>query len=402
MNRHPQEREGALALPRVDARAARFDSVIMLSPFPWDGPWHTPHYFATQLSSVLPVVYVEPSPGWDPRLPGFKVGPLLRGRRIAAPSNQLYVVRPPRLPLVRFHSVQQVSERSYLDVVREASVTYGLGRPLCWATYYQGVMRHLQVLEAERFVYHCLDYFDDPEEAQLAERADVVLAVSRPLKERQRRRNRQAFFVPNGVAMEWVNGATPPVSTVGSARRRTIGFVGTLNKNIDFPLLLTIARRLPDVTLRIVGPVVSKLAPAQQNALETLKSLPNVEMLGFRAPQDLFAYIADFDVCLLPFLDNDWISHSDPIKFYQYLALGKPVVATRVPAVVRYRRLCYPAASPAAFVASIEAALAESDELSAPRKRVAAVHDWKRLARRAYKLVNASTRSRDAERRTRA
>ena len=384
----PQE---SLALRAVEERGADFDSVIMLSPFTWDGPWHTLHYFATHLSAKLPVVYVEPSPSWDPRVPGFKVGPLLRGRRVVAPSDRLYVVRPRRLPLERFSSIQQASERSYLDLVRDVSDTYGLHRPLCWATYYDGVVRHLQLLGARPYVYHCLDYFDHPEEARLAEEAQVVLTVSRPLKERQRTRNPRAYFVPNGVAMDWLTPAVNAPRPV-AVRRKTVGFVGTLNRNVDFELLLATARRLPDVTLRIVGSVVSKLTQAQQEALETLKGLPNVQMLGFRPPRELFGHIAKFDVCLLPFLDNEWISHSDPIKFYQYLALGKPVVTTPVPAARRYRALCYVAASPAAFAASIDAALGESHDHFERRQRVAATHDWKRLVRRAYKLVGTSMR----------
>ena len=384
---HTREPGGTPTLAATDVRAAGFDSVIMLSPFPWNGPWHTLHYFATQLSRRMPVVYVEPSPSWDPRVPGFKVGPLLRGRRIVARSDRLCVVTPQRLPLERFEPLHQASERSYLEVIHDACATYGVRRPLCWATYYQGVVRHLQLLEAEHYVYHCLDYFDHPEEASLAERADIVFAVSRPLKERQRARNPRVFLVPNGVAMDWLTPGTVAAPTNDLARRRTLGFVGTLNRNVDFGLLLATARRFPDATLRIIGSVVSKLSPAQQNVLETLKSLPNVQMLGFRPPQELFAHIAKYDVCLLPFLDNEWISHSDPIKFYQYLALGKPVVTTPVPAALRYRELCYVASSHAAFLASIEAALGESDGQWALRKRVAAVHDWKRLARRAEKLV---------------
>ncbi len=381
----------SVALGSADERLADFDSVIMLSPFPWDGPWHTLHYFATHLSAKLPVVYVEPSPSWDPRVPGFKVGPLLRGRRVVASNAGLFIVRPQRLPLERFSSIQQASERSYRDLVRDVSVTYGLQRPLCWATYYDGVVRHLQLLGARRYVYHCLDYFDHPEEARLAEDADIVLTVSRPLKERQRARNPRAYFVPNGVAMDWL---TPAVNAprAASERRKTVGFVGTLNRNVDFELLLATARRLPDVTLRIVGSVVSKLTQEQQVALETLKRLSNVQMLGFRPPRELFGHIAKFDVCLLPFLDNEWISHSDPIKFYQYLALGKPVVTTPVPAARRYRGLCYVAASPAAFASSIDAALGESQGDAELRRGVAARHDWKRLVKRAYRLVDISMR----------
>ena len=359
----------------------------MLSPFPWNGPWHTLHYFATHLSNMLPVVYVEPSPAWNPLDPGFKVAPLLRAGRIVERRDRLIVVRPYRMPLERFPRLHLASERTYLGLVGDALATHGLRRPLGWATYYRGVERHVQMLGAQRYVYHCLDYFDRQEETHLAENADVVLAVSRPLRERQRVRNPRTFLVPNGVAMDWVTDVSLAPTPEPRGRSRTLGFVGTLNRNIDFGLLLRIARRFSDATLRIVGPVVSRLMSHQKEALDTLARLPNVEMLGFRQPTKLFADIATFDVCLLPFVDNHWISHSDPIKFYQYLALGKPVVTTPVPAAVRYSKLCYVADSPAMFISSIEAALAESADRAPLRTRVAAAHDWRRLVKRGYRLV---------------
>ena len=116
---------------------------------------------------------------------------------------------------------------------------------------------------------------------------------------------------------------------------------------------------------------------AGQRALETLRTLPNVHLLGRKRIEDVPRYIAACDVCLLPYQINEWTRNIDSLKLYEYLACGKPVVATDVPAARRFSEVVRIAASREEFVASV-ATVQEKDDPTrqAKRRSIAARQTW--------------------------
>jgi glycosyltransferase involved in cell wall biosynthesis len=109
--------------------------------------------------------------------------------------------------------------------------------------------------------------------------------------------------------------------------RPVAGYVGVVDERLDVQLLHDLAERLPDWTLRIVGPV-AKIDQAD------LPRTPNVEYLGLTPYEELPAVMAGFDVALMPFALNEATRSISPTKTLEYLAAGLPVVSTRVPDVV--------------------------------------------------------------------
>ena len=109
--------------------------------------------------------------------------------------------------------------------------------------------------------------------------------------------------------------------------RPVAGYVGVLDERLDLELLGEMARRLPDWTIRVVGPV-AKIDHAD------LPAGPNLEYPGMARYEDLPAVMAGFDVALMPFALNDATRSISPTKTLEYLAAGLPVVSTRVPDVV--------------------------------------------------------------------
>ena len=119
-------------------------------------------------------------------------------------------------------------------------------------------------------------------------------------------------------------------------------------------LIEGVARLRPEWHLIMIGPVV-KIDPA------TLPRHPNIHYLGQKAYSELPAYIAGWDVAMLPFALNDSTRFISPTKTPEYLAAGKPVVSTPIRDVVRpygEMNLVYIARTPEEFVECIEAALA--------------------------------------------
>jgi glycosyltransferase involved in cell wall biosynthesis len=137
---------------------------------------------------------------------------------------------------------------------------------------------------------------------------------------------KRAVFLDHGVDLEHFR-AVPreeqPADVRDLARPR-IGFFGGLDDYIiDFGLLERVATEFPDASLVLIGDATC--------SMERFRRLSNVHWLGFQPYEKIPGYGSAFDVALMPWLDNTWIHHSNPIKLKEYLALGLPVVTIDFP-----------------------------------------------------------------------
>jgi glycosyltransferase involved in cell wall biosynthesis len=159
------------------------------------------------------------------------------------------------------------------------------------------------------------------------------------------------------------------------------GYVGAINEKVDLALLAEVARRCLDWSLVLVGPV-RVTEEESRRALQRLQAMSHVRFLGRKSVADVPRYIDACDVCLLPYRVNEWTRNIDSLKLYEYLACGKPVVATDVPAAQRFTHVVEVATSEAEFIAQMKSAV-EKDDPAARRKRrsIAAQNTWEqRLA----------------------
>jgi len=208
-------------------------------------------------------------------------------------------------------------------------------------------------------VYDCMDAYHafpnasghlrEMEEALVA-KADRVICSSDYLGAR---------FRGLGATVEVIHNAASPDDYAGArgksprGERKVAGYIGCLTEWVDTALLAEAARRLPEVDFVIVGePEVD---------VGDLEALPNVTLTGEVPYGDLPGHMARFDVGLLAYGMNDVNVASDPVKIYEYLAAGKPVVATRTPEIERLGELVELSDDAEGFVANIGRALAEDD-----------------------------------------
>ena len=160
--------------------------------------------------------------------------------------------------------------------------------------------------------------------------AEAVFAVSRPLLEELRERRADAEYLPNGV--EFDRFAAPPDASllpdeiVRSVGRPSAGYVGALARWVDSELLLELARLRPDWDFFLVG-------EALDDSFDRLESArtPNLHLLGPRPYRAIPTILSTFDAGLIPFRIGSEGSNASPIKLYEYLAAGLPVVATPIP-----------------------------------------------------------------------
>lgn len=167
------------------------------------------------------------------------------------------------------------------------------------------------------------------------------------------------------------------------AGRRILGFVGALFEWIDFDLIEQTARRASDWQLILIGPTDS---PAR---LQSLRSLPNVTWLGPRDPRDVPAYVAAFDACWAPFRSIAVSKAANPVKLYEYLALGKPTLTTAVADTARFGETIRVVHNVDEVLASLAEISTEPADAAERRKRFAAENDWKARASHYVQLIES-------------
>jgi GT2 family glycosyltransferase/glycosyltransferase involved in cell wall biosynthesis len=168
-------------------------------------------------------------------------------------------------------------------------------------------------------------------ETDLLTNSDVVLYTSHSLMDAEDELSGdRATFLDHGVDLDHFGGQVGHVpDDVADLDGPVVGFFGGIDDYVvDLALLQRVAEELPEVTLLLIGDATCPI--------DGLLALPNVRWLGYRPYEDIPAYGAMFDVALMPWLRNDWIEHSNPIKLKEYLALGLPVVSTDFPEVHHY------------------------------------------------------------------
>ncbi len=336
--------------------------VICLSHLRWSFVFQRPQHLLTRCAKKRRVFFVEEaSNGVDiPRID------------VETPSPGVHVVVP-RLPEGLSPS-EQVSVLSRL--VAETLRRHSVEDYLLW--YYTPMaLPFTRGLTPRAVVYDCMDelsaFAGAPlelrnHEAELLSRASLVLTGGQSLYEAKRGLHPNVHALPSSVDVAHFRRAREPLpepaDQAGIPHPR-LGFFGVLDERLDVDLLASVARARPDLHFVMIGPVV-KVSP------ESLPRLPNIHYLGKKSYDDLPAYIASWDVALLPFARNEATRYISPTKTPEYLAAGRHVVSTSIRDVVRPYGdlgLVRIADSKAQTIAAIDACLAEASGPLAEHRR---------------------------------
>ena len=230
-------------------------------------------------------------------------------------------------------------------------------------------------------IYDCMDHHEGfgnvPAKLVEIERemlcsADLVTVTSSWLEDFAFKHNPSVALVRN--AAEYSHFVTRPEQVYKDGKgRRIIGYYGAIAEWFDIDLVRTIALEHPDCLILLVG---NDTVGAQK----VLADLPNVEFTGEVPYATLPFYLHAFDVCLLPFKVIPLTLATNPVKVYEYLAAGKPVVCVDLPEVGQFGDLVSRACSTDDFVALVGASLQESgvlaEQKSAERRRFASEQTW--------------------------
>ena len=190
-------------------------------------------------------------------------------------------------------------------------------------------------------------------------------------------------LVRNGAEFEHFSNL-PENNLLEHIKKPIIGYYGAISDWFDVDLIEYAAKKHPEWSFALIGHTFGA-------DIKKLEKMDNVYFLGEKPYNELPKYLYWFDVCLIPFKDVPLIRSTNPVKFYEYISSGKPVVATHMDELVRYKDVAYISKDKDEFVKNIERALNESDEdIVKMRKEVAKKNDWDERVRNILKAMHES------------
>ncbi len=357
--------------------------ILYLSPADWGGARGRFQHIAARLAHTNRVMYtdglgIRQIGRSDLRRTSSKVlGSLRPMAERPAVDGDLFRLVPLAIP-GQSPKVQRFNRSLLHHFISYHLRQRGFHDKLIWISYpHPDLVAILDRFKPRAVIYDCVDEWPhfksgysniaDVEE-ELVRRADLVFSTMPALQKRLSRWNPLSFLVPNGVDLEFFAGSehTEP-GDMASIPRPRIGFVGNIAEWVDLDLIQGIARSRKDWQLVMVGDYLSK-SPRPEG--------DNIHWLGYRPYDDVPGYVASFDVCIIPFQDNELTRGADPLKLYEYLAAGKPVVSTPIPRSIKFSDVVSIADGTEEFVSAIDAAL--SCDNGECKRRIAAArpHSW--------------------------
>ncbi len=283
------------------------------------------------------------------------------------------IMRPVLLPPRRAPVVKGINRRWLARSLKHAIEAAGMKDPLLWTRFpAPELVDIIDQLPHRGVLYECVDdypaflHWSDEvrallreNERRLTQRADLVVVTAPRLGERLGPWARRLEVVPNGVDVELFMGkgvGELPSELAGRLKPPVVGFVGVLDLRLDYELLVKVARAVKPGVLLIVGPQYPKVP------IEPLPQESNVVFAGEVPHEQVPLYLRHMDACLLPYDGSkELVRALSPVKLFEYLASGVPVVGVDLPAVRALDDVVRVATTHDEFVAHVLAAVAEHD-----------------------------------------
>jgi len=366
--------------------------IVYFSCLDWEPSRARPQQIALELAAANRVLYVEPMISlasmierliWQHHTRSL----IPRVRRI---QNGLFLYTPPSfLPFsLRSESLNSINKSLLVRCIRSAMERLEFRRPIV-AVSHPSHHEMVGQFDEEFSFYDCMDHYTllpdrraNPVvlaamERKLVNKADLVFVTSEALHRGQEPDGSKWVLVRNGVDLDHFDPdgcrLGEPDQELAGIPGPIIGYIGGIGSWFDGDAVAHLAASRPDLSLVLVGPVLDR-ATARK-----LRFSPNVYLLGQKPYQDLPRYLDAFAVCLIPFQVNELTRTVNPVKLYEYLATGKPVVAAELDEVTRYRDIVSLYATKEELVKQVERALREQDpEAARLRVRVAGENTWRR------------------------
>jgi beta-glucosidase/6-phospho-beta-glucosidase/beta-galactosidase/glycosyltransferase involved in cell wall biosynthesis len=355
--------------------------------------WQRPQQFLSRFAKQHKILFIE-EPVFDqaeasePRLDYHRVMPNVTVVTPHVPGSWNRSTKLPQL-LLKFAK----------EAIASVNENGGFQRPLLW--YYSPMDSAWSIghIENRGIVYDCMDELSQfssapgalvDNERRLMEYADIVFTGGHELAAKKKQVHDNVHMFGCGVEFDHFNKAAdrhlilPP--DIDFMSRPILGWFGVIDERVHYAMIAEIARERPNWSIAMIGPVV-KMDP------NLLPHAPNLFWMGNRDYQQLPAYCAAFDVCMMCFAMNRSTQYINPTKGLEYMATGKPVISTPVRDVVKqWSHIVRIANNSNEFVAAVEDALGagQSDPRIAMGLELARKSSWEATVERMQELIKGS------------
>jgi len=326
------------------------------------------------------------------------------GRFLRRPHENLYVVSPIFIPFQGNGFVDAINNAMVKLQMRGVCRMAGICRPILWLEN----LRASDVIEwfdAETVVFHVSDLFAkckytanqqslEVREQNILDKSNLVICVSEQLYSFMSGRHIGVHYIPHGVDFQLFRHAAESddsLPELAGIPKPVAGYFGTLTANNDIELLDHCARNLPDVSFVFAGQITG-------GDYSRLLERPNVYYLGKLAYQKIPLLCAGFDVCMLAWKVTDWIRNCNPLKLFEYMASGRPIVSVRIDEVVnKYSDLISVAKGKEDFCRLLVHELAnDTADRAARRIKVASEHNWEAVVLQLCQLISQALSTKEA------
>jgi glycosyltransferase involved in cell wall biosynthesis len=386
-------------------------AVLAFAPGRWDGLWMNRQQLLSRLARRgWPVTY---STGaltvWDRGSDLWQTAPWINsyeaqdGVSVETPGKML--LRWPRFAtadrlVVRLHAASLARRERRVASDTIAHVFHPLFQP------------YAKALGCRWTIYHAYDvYAQQPGwtdsmarmEEELIASADIVIASGAAILNALPGVDRERSVVlPNGAdSAEFALGPTLPCpEDLSRIPQPRIGYIGNVNRKIDFPMIAALAQERPDWHWVMVGPVRESglAAPAEDpqiaSAYHLCRQLPNVHFLGHKDRTELPAYAGHMTVNTICYRgDEGWWTSAMPLKLHEYLATGTPVVSLDLTDLHEHADVVRLVDSVDGWRRAIEAALNDRSSAAQARRRdLALANSWDERVDRLEHLLEGMVR----------
>jgi glycosyltransferase involved in cell wall biosynthesis len=384
-------------------------TLILFSTADWNAPyWTNKQHVAQRLARRgTRVLYLE-SPGLrtpkidtrDVKRIAARLGRVFR--RVRRVEENIWVVSPLNVPVGRgMRFIDRLNGWLLRGTIRRWLKRYGRGEAVVW-TYHPYIDEALEGLSPGRLVYHCVDDIAaipgvdgksfSQAESRLLSRADCVFATSRRLQEHcAATAGPRAIYERNVADIEHFAAARllqgEPQDLRGIPHPR-IAYIGVLaDYKLDLELIEGCMIARPDWQWIFIGDEPEGNADC---GIARLKRMPNAHFLGYKSYAELPGYLAAIDVAALPVLVHGYMASVFPMKLYEYLASGKPVLATSLAALEDVRDMIHIASGVAQWLEAMEFLAANPPKPIAIRDPRLAEYSWDARLDRMLKHLSSS------------
>lgn len=281
---------------------------------------------------------------------------------------------PPVLPFFnKYRSINRINQKMLARYIKKQIYKLAFDKPYLWC-YSPTSCDLVKEIPNRGIIYDCVDRHSaykgmiDPQivdrmERDLAISASHIFCTARGLYDTLKKYNENVHLIPNGADYKLFSQAINYNKANPDKGKPVFGFIGMLQECIDYEWMVALAEAFPQGQVVLVGGTMPGVN------LSPLKKYPNIKFMGLVDQKKLPEIIGGFDVCLNLFREGRLSKDVSPLKLYEYLATGKPVVSSREPLQVSdYKDVIYIAENKSDFVVKCRQALMEDDDQKVRRR----------------------------------